>query len=248
MNNKLKVIIFAIVIIILAWLGIVLLAKPTSAAEACENTTAQWNVEVKDSGVFFKCMPANGCTNNHTMLQPSKSPCPKSTDRCCRLSDCDQIASPNPRFPYKCVPDSDPNKSTMDCDKAYRCPGGAENTCCHGKPVVAPQVVTSTSTPKPSITISDCCGPIVPSNTDSIDGLIQVVINVYNCIICVVGALALLFIVLGGVVLILSGGSSERVSLGRKIIIGAVVGLIVVLASVLIVNFAIKALGGTMTV
>ncbi|MFH0840902.1 MAG: pilin [bacterium] len=264
MNNKIKLIIFVIIVILLAWLGLLLFAQPTSAAESCENTQAIWNDFVKDSGVFFKCMPASSCVSGHTMIQPYKATCPKSTDRCCRPSDCTSLTPPDPKYPYKCVDDSTTAKQYMVCDKPYRCPGDLGNTCCHDLPTTPPQnapmpalpapippptpPVAPAPTPLPKISLGTCCGQIVPDDTSSIDGLVQVAINIYNCIICLIGAIALLFVVLGGVVLLTSGGNSERVSLGRKMIVGAIIGTIIVLASVVIVNFAIKALGASITV
>lgn len=263
MNNKIKLIIFVIVIILLAWLSLLLFARPTSAAQACDNTQAPWNVAVTDTGIFFKCMPSSSCSSS-TMMQPYKASCPKSTERCCRPSDCTKITPPDPKFPYKCVDDSNPAKQYMVCDKLYRCPGDEDFTCCYELPTTPPQnapmpalpgpptppatPTTPLTTPKISRNLSSCCSQIVPDNSDSIDGLVQVVVNIYNCIICLIGAIALLFIVAGGVMLIISGGSSERVTLGQKMIVGAIIGTVITLSSVLIVNFVIKALGGSISV
>jgi hypothetical protein len=252
MNWKTKLIIFIVIIAILAWLATLLAARPTSAAaRGCDDAQADWNKNTPN--FIFSCM-SNPDPAFNTIISSSKAYCPVNKT-CARVADCDGIPAPDKKFPYTCVLDSDPAKSSMVCDKFFHCPGGVENTCCHGLGNTA-QVVTSPALPStntsgttaPTLVLSSCCGSIVPSNTDSIDGLIQVAVNIYNCILCLVGAITLLFVVIGGVVLILSGGSSERISTGRKIIVGAIIGLIVVLASVVIVNFAIKALGGTMTI
>ena len=258
MTKKIKIIIFVIIVALLILLGMFLFAHPSSAAQACKNTKAPWNAAVQASGTLFSCMSATDCMNNHyTMMLPSKASCPKASQRCCREPDCDSITSPDPNYPYQCIGDSNPAKQHMVCDKKYRCPGGAENTCCHDvtpaapqnapMPALPPPITPPAPAPAPTVRLSSCCSTIVPADT-SINGLAQVIVNIYNCIICVIGALTLLFVVIGGVVLILSGGNSERISLGRKIIVGAIVGMVIVLASVLIVNFAIHALGGTMTI
>lgn len=71
-------------------------------------------------------------------------------------------------------------------------------------------------------------------------------INVSNIILGLVGALTLLMFVYGGVTLLLSGGSAEKVSKGREIILGSVVGLCIVFGSFTIIQFVInKVLGAT---
>ena len=71
----------------------------------------------------------------------------------------------------------------------------------------------------------------------------QVAVNVAKWILGIVGSLALLMFVYGGITLMISGGNSEKVTQGRQIIIGAVVGLAIVFASYMIITFALKALG-----
>lgn len=65
-------------------------------------------------------------------------------------------------------------------------------------------------------------------------------INVSNIILGLVGALTLLMFVYGGVTLLLSGGSAEKVSKGREIILGSVVGLCIVFGSFTMIQFVIN--------
>ncbi len=58
------------------------------------------------------------------------------------------------------------------------------------------------------------------------------------------GSLALLAFIIGGVMLILSGGNKERVQKGQQILVAAVVGLVIVFTSWLIISFTYKALTG----
>jgi len=68
--------------------------------------------------------------------------------------------------------------------------------------------------------------------------LVQVFINIYNLGIRYVGAVSALFFIIGGFMLLISGGRSNLVDLGKKIIIGSVVGMFIVLTSFLIVRIA----------
>ncbi|MEI7498224.1 MAG: hypothetical protein WCK11_02990 [Candidatus Falkowbacteria bacterium] len=51
----------------------------------------------------------------------------------------------------------------------------------------------------------------------------------------ILASLTLLFIVYGGLVLVLSGGVSEKVNKGKQIITGALVGMVIVLCSYAII-------------
>jgi len=84
---------------------------------------------------------------------------------------------------------------------------------------------------------------IVDTDNYTMNDIVQAAINVYECILCIVGALMLIMIILGAVMLVISGGSSEKVSLGKKIIVGAVVGGIIAFATYLIIYWTVTALG-----
>lgn len=55
------------------------------------------------------------------------------------------------------------------------------------------------------------------------------------------GSFALLFFVYGGVMFLISGGNPERVSKGKQILIGSVLGIIIVFASYTIIGFVLTA-------
>jgi hypothetical protein len=70
-------------------------------------------------------------------------------------------------------------------------------------------------------------------------------INVSDIILGVVGSLALLMFVYGGFMFLISSGNSEKVTKAKGIIIAAVVGLAIVFASYLIIQFVMEAFGFT---
>lgn len=61
------------------------------------------------------------------------------------------------------------------------------------------------------------------------------------------GSVALLFFVYGGVMFLISAGNPERVSKGKQILIGSVIGIVVVFTSYTIIGFVLGALGITNT-
>ncbi|MDD5527904.1 MAG: pilin [Patescibacteria group bacterium] len=77
----------------------------------------------------------------------------------------------------------------------------------------------------------------------SLNDILQVAVNVSNWILGSIGAIALLFFVYGGFVFILSGGNEEKVREGKTILMNAIIGLVIVFASYLIIQFSAGLLG-----
>lgn len=68
------------------------------------------------------------------------------------------------------------------------------------------------------------------------EDLIQLGVNVINFLIDISLVIATIFFLWGGLLFIISGGSEERISKGRQAMTAAVIGIVIVLASILIVN------------
>lgn len=75
---------------------------------------------------------------------------------------------------------------------------------------------------------------------NNIDSMLGIVIKVMGIILGLVGSLALLAFIYGGILFLTSAGSKERVEKGRKAIIGAIMGLIIVFTSYTIIGFVFK--------
>lgn len=73
-------------------------------------------------------------------------------------------------------------------------------------------------------------------NVCSLNDLAQLFVNLYTVGIAYVGGIALVFMVIGGFVLLTSGGQQERVALGKKILTTTVVGIAIVMTAYLIIN------------
>lgn len=94
-----------------------------------------------------------------------------------------------------------------------------------------------------------CCQQIVPPLDHTrynygLNHLLQVAINIYKCILCIVGSLMMLMIVIGGFTMIMAAGDPGKINGGKQMIKAAVIGGLIVLTSYLIVGFAVKAFGG----
>lgn len=74
----------------------------------------------------------------------------------------------------------------------------------------------------------------------SLNSFVKLGISASRIILGVVGALTLLMFVYGGIRMLISAGNAEAVTEGRKIIVGAIVGLAIVFLSYTIINFVIN--------
>ncbi len=85
----------------------------------------------------------------------------------------------------------------------------------------------------------------VASGTLTLNDFTLTAVLASNIILGIVGSLALLAFIAGGLMFLLSGGNTERVAQGKQIIFGAVIGLVIVFASYAIIQFVFTTLGIT---
>ncbi|MFA6994822.1 MAG: pilin [Patescibacteria group bacterium] len=76
-----------------------------------------------------------------------------------------------------------------------------------------------------------------------VDDFLVLAINVSKWILGIVGSLALLMFIYGGLMFLISAGSADKIGQANKIIIAAVVGLVIVFASFLIIQFVMRSIG-----
>ncbi len=67
--------------------------------------------------------------------------------------------------------------------------------------------------------------------------LVAAILDVIEFIIRIVGAIAILLIILGGLYMIISEGSEDRLEKGKTILTSAIIGLVISMFSYLIVRF-----------
>lgn len=77
-------------------------------------------------------------------------------------------------------------------------------------------------------------------NADNIPELIAVIVRI---LLLVVGAIAVLFVIVGGFQYLTSGGNEENAEKGKKTLINAVIGLVMVILAWVIINVVV----GTIT-
>lgn len=77
----------------------------------------------------------------------------------------------------------------------------------------------------------------------TVDDFIVLAVKISDWILGIVGSLTLLMFIYGGFMFLISAGSSDKIGEARKIIVAAVVGLLIVLASFLIIKFVLSSMG-----
>lgn len=77
----------------------------------------------------------------------------------------------------------------------------------------------------------------------SLDDMVNVFTRYGNRALGIIGSIALLFFVYGGILFLISGGSSEKITKAKSVLVAATIGLIIVFSSYLIIKFVLQALG-----
>ena len=93
---------------------------------------------------------------------------------------------------------------------------------------------------------SNCCPAGYTGNNCGdygVNDFIVLAIKVSSWVLGIVGSLALIMFIYGGFMFLISAGSAEAVGKAKKIITAAVIGLVIVFASYLIIQFVLKSLG-----
>jgi len=86
---------------------------------------------------------------------------------------------------------------------------------------------------------------LYPQSGDSISDTIYSLINI---LLAIVGILAVVYLVYGGVLYITAGGDAEKAGKGRIAITNAIIGIVIVLAALIIYNGVIGSFrGGQLT-
>ncbi|HBW74253.1 MAG: hypothetical protein UX10_C0007G0021 [Candidatus Magasanikbacteria bacterium GW2011_GWA2_45_39] len=75
-----------------------------------------------------------------------------------------------------------------------------------------------------------------------VGAFISLFVNYANGTLAIIGAVAFLFFIYGGVMLLISAGEAERVKKGRDVIMGAIIGILIVFGAQMLVRFVIQGL------
>ncbi len=86
------------------------------------------------------------------------------------------------------------------------------------------------------------CPDQTGSSVNDVNHLITLIINVFSVI---VGLIAVIMIIFGGVRFILSGGDSAATGAARNTVLYAIIGLVIVLLAQIFVHFVLNRVGST---
>jgi hypothetical protein len=162
---------------------------------------------------------------------------------------------------YSCIPANTTNIATDYTCKSNLCPGASgapdEKKCCIKKSSSSPSASGSPagsgspSKGSPSggssggggttVNLADLAPVKIEATPEGLAGLIG---DVINATLGVVGALALFMFIYGGVYLLSSAGSAEKVKKGKDVITWSIIGIAVILGSYALANFVITGLQG----
>jgi len=101
-----------------------------------------------------------------------------------------------------------------------------------------------TARPVSAFQIMPNCDLSKGSNPCDVDDFLRLALQLIQFMLGITGSLALLFFVYGGFTMLISAGNTEKVQHGKDIVTAAAIGVLVVLASWMIINFTYTALGG----
>jgi len=77
----------------------------------------------------------------------------------------------------------------------------------------------------------------------SLKDFMKLIIGSYDMVFGYIGAIALLMFIIGGLMFLISAGNQEKIAQAKKIMISAVIGLAIVFASYLIIDFILDTIG-----
>ncbi|MEW6609876.1 MAG: pilin [bacterium] len=89
----------------------------------------------------------------------------------------------------------------------------------------------------------NCNGLCDPLNLPEEKPIAVLAGKVINVILGIVGSLALIMFIYGGITWMTAGGNEQRVKTGRNILVWTVLGLVVIFSSYAILKFVFQALG-----
>lgn len=85
---------------------------------------------------------------------------------------------------------------------------------------------------------------VVPPGTDAVDTFKDIVAKAIGLVLIIAGAIAVLYLIYGGIEYITAGGDPEKATKGRTAIVNAIIGIVIIALAYLIVAVVANALGG----
>ena len=83
------------------------------------------------------------------------------------------------------------------------------------------------------------------AGSQTLTGSNGLIANVIRLLLLVSGALAVVFVIYGGYQYITAGGNEEQAESGKKTLINAIIGVVVIILAYVIINVVINTIAGT---
>lgn len=83
----------------------------------------------------------------------------------------------------------------------------------------------------------------ISKGTCELNDFIILLVRGSQIMLGVVGSIALLMFIYGGVTFVISEGNAEKVKKAKEIIIGSIIGLVIVFSSYMLISFILKSVG-----
>lgn len=87
---------------------------------------------------------------------------------------------------------------------------------------------------------------ITPLNQEPV-GLQTIITNIANWVLWIAGAIAVIYLVYGGILYITAGGDETKASKGKTAIVNAVIGIAIILAALIIIRFVRQFIEGNVS-
>jgi hypothetical protein len=129
------------------------------------------------------------------------------------------------------------NDITNDCNAGFTCCHSGGTSICKSAPSPSSGGSSSPSSGG-TVKLADV-SPVGETDVPTIIG------NVIKAVLGIIGAVALFMFVYGGILLLSSGGRQDQIKKGKDVLIWAIIGIAVILASYALVEFIISGLTAT---
>lgn len=88
------------------------------------------------------------------------------------------------------------------------------------------------------------CPPGLPCELGGGNSINAFILTVISWLLGIAFGLAVLFLIIGGFMYIMSGGNEEAAEKGKKAVTNAIIGIIIIILSYVIINVIVNLLGG----
>ena len=82
------------------------------------------------------------------------------------------------------------------------------------------------------------------SGLNSASSLSQLIVGIVNIMLLFAGSIAVIFVIVGGYQYVTSGGNEEQAEKGRKTLVNAIIGIVIIVLAYVVINVISNLVGG----